>query len=132
VAEDSKITAFRADFPEFGDVTAYPESMILFWYGIAEKRLIQTRWADLYTHGLELCTAHLVSLAKNEQNIAAAGGTPGSGMNGMVASESVGDVSASYNVESILEKDAGQWNATSYGRMFINLANIVGMGGAQL
>jgi hypothetical protein len=131
MAEETKITTFRTDFPEFADVTAYPEAVLLFWYGIAEKQLIVARWADLYTYGLELCTAHYVALAKQNQMASAAGGKPGNASGGPISSQSVGDVSVSYDTQAGIEQDAGFWNNTNYGKQFIRLARMCGMGGYQ-
>jgi hypothetical protein len=119
------LSTFRADFPEFTSTTDYPDALLTFWSGIAEKRVIQTRWDDLYTHGVELATAHYVALAK--QNQAAPGAA-----SGLVASESAGGVSVSYDTSAGSLKDGGHWNQTTYGRQFMELARMVGMGGYQL
>ncbi len=125
MAEDSRVTAFRGHFPEFADTAEYTEAVILFWYGIAEKRAIQDRWGDMYTHGLELACAHFVTIAKRN------GVDPGNA-GGVQASKSVGDVSVSYDTQAAIEKDGGQWNLTWYGQQFLQLARLNGMGGVQL
>ena len=118
------ITTFREDFPEFASETTYPDPQITFWSEIAEKRLIVSRWADLYAHGVELATAHYLTVAA--KNAVSPGGAQG-----LQTSKSVGDVSASYDVQAISLKDGGQWNMTSYGRQFLELARLCGMGGYQ-
>ena len=118
-------STFRSHFPEFTDVTAYPDSVITFWSGIAEQRIIQRRWEDLYDHGVELATAHYVTLATI--NAAAPGQT-----GGLVSSEGAGGVSVSFDTGAVALKDGGNWNQTSYGRMFLELARICGSGGMQL
>lgn len=125
MAEDSRVTALRGHFPEFANTTAYAEAVILFWYGIAEKQVIQDRWGDMYTHGLELATAHYVTLAKRN---AIKPGDAG----GVVSSKGVGDISVSYDSQAGTEKDGAQWNLTWYGREFLRLARMLGMGGMQL
>lgn len=131
--EDSRVTAFRSYFPEFTDATAYTQAVILFWYGLAETRLenAQARWADLYTPGLMLLTAHYVVIAVKNEKVAAAGGVPGENQ-GVKSSKAVGGVSASYDTNVGSEKDAGQYNLTTYGRQFYSLMRIAGMGGVQL
>lgn len=122
------IEGFRDHFPEFADETAYPDAMIEFWSGLAEARMspAQARWGNLYPYGLELMTAHYLSGAKQDEET-----SPGSS-GGMVSSESAGDVSISYDTGAVAIEGAGDWNATSYGRKWKQLANIVGMGGIQL
>jgi hypothetical protein len=38
----------------------------------------------------------------------------------------------SYDTGSIIEQGGGVWNATTYGMRWIQLANLVGMGGVQV
>lgn len=123
---------FRSHFPEFASETTYPPAVLTFWSGIAEKLVIEERWDDLYDHGVELATAHYLSLAAGDQKQAAAGGTPGNATQGAITSQSVGGVSVSFDTSSAMEKDAGHWNVTTYGRQFIFLARMIGMGGYQL
>lgn len=125
------IAQFREDFPEFADVTVYPDATVTFWSGIGEKMLIATRWADLYAYGLELFTAHQLALAANDQKTVAMGGTPGQATE-VKSGKSVGGVSVSLDTAASIELNAGHWNLTTYGRQFIRLARIAGMGGAQL
>jgi uncharacterized membrane protein len=122
---------FRLDFLEFGDTTAYTDAVITFWSGIAVLRLDSVRWGTFYTHGLELLTAHYVALARADQLAAAAGGIGGNST-GAISSQSADDVSVSFDSAAGTEKDAGQFNLTTYGRQFIQLARIVGGGGVQL
>ena len=123
---------FRSHFPEFASETLYPPTVVTFWSGIAEKLVIEERWDDLYDHGVELATAHYLSLAAGDQRQAAAGGIPGNSTQGAITSQAVGGVSVSFDSSSALETDAGHWNATTYGRQFIRLARMIGMGGYQL
>lgn len=119
------IAQFRIDFPEFTDATTYPTAMIKFWSRLAEVRMNVLRWGNLYPYGVELCTAHYITVASKNAT------SPG-GVGGMVASKSVGPAAVSYDTASISIDGAGDWNATSYGRQWKQLANIVGMGGIQL
>jgi len=125
-------TVFRSHFPEFASETTYPPAVVTFWSGIAEKLVIEARWDDLYDHGVELATAHYLALAAADQKQAAAGGIPGNATQGAITSESVGGVSVSFDTGSAMDQGAGHWNATTYGRQFIRLARMIGMGGYQL
>ncbi len=126
---------FRLDFPEFSNTSSYPDAMINFWLGIAVTRLTpaQGRWGDLFIPGLELFTAHFVSIqALNQLQAATNGGTGIPGMQrGAISSESA-EISASYDVAAVTIEGAGQWNLTTYGTQFIELSNLVGMGPIQV
>jgi hypothetical protein len=111
---------FRTHFPEFADTTKYPDAVLTYWSGFITTRLNVDRWADALDYGVELATAHYVKLITD------------SDMSGVLTSKSVGDVSASYDIASTIEGNAGHWNSTKYGKLFVNLARIIGVGGAQL
>lgn len=126
------IALFRQSFPEFSDEYKYTDSMITFWSGLGEKLLNETRWDDFYVEGLQLFTAHHLIMAYQNETLAAANKTPGTGASGVVSSKSVGGVSVSYDTGSITLQDAGNFNLTTYGRSFWQLMLIVGMGGYQV
>ncbi len=123
----SLVLTFRSDFPEFANVANYPTSMINFWAVLGDKMLNEDRWGDLRTHGLELFVAHNITLQAQGIADAAAGGIPGGG--GLVASQSAGSVSVSMDTTSGAEQDGGNYNLTTYGKQFLRLSRIVGMGG---
>jgi hypothetical protein len=104
---------FRAAFPEFGDVAKYPDATIIFWSGLGVKMLNKDRWGAIYVEGLMLYTAHYVTIAG--QN-ARSGAVPGNAGGGAQSQKAVGKVSVSNDTASVTEEDAGQWNATNYGR----------------
>jgi len=118
---------FVTHFPEFADGDVYTSALITFWSGVADKMLNVDRWDDLLDTGLELLTAHFLTLAVQNADDAANGSIPGS--TGMVSSESIGPLSSSYDNSAIAEINAGDYNASRYGRQFIRMARIVGMGG---
>ncbi len=123
------IATFRVNFPEFTDETKYPDSMVSFWEGIADKRLNLLKWGDLLDEGLQLYTAHhLVIAAMNVVDVAL-GADPGKST-GVVGSQSVGGVSVSIDTGASLETDAGYWNETIYGKMFYRLMRTIAAGGA--
>jgi len=122
---------FRSDFPEFGSATVYPDSLINFWLGVAVARLNQCAWGTLYTQGLELMTAHYVSIAGQRRKVAGVGGQPGASM-GAISSKSVDKVSLGYDTALVGNEGAGQWNLTTYGTEFYELMQLIGMGGIQI
>ena len=125
--------SFRAAFPEFADTARYPDAMLDFWAGIGERLMFpqQHRWDTVYDYGLQLFVAHNITLAA--QNVAASGsgGVPGS-ISGPTTSKAVGSVSVSYDAASSIEPNAGHWNLTTYGKMLIHLARMIGAGGIQI
>lgn len=125
--------SFRAAFPEFADNARYPDAMLDFWSGIGERLMFpqQHRWDTVYDYGLQLFVAHNITLAA--QNVAASGsgGVPGS-VSGPTTSKAVGSVSVSYDAASSIEPNAGHWNLTTYGKMLIHLARMIGAGGIQI
>lgn len=125
------IGAFRTSFPEFASTTTYPDSMINFWAGLAEKLVRPCVWGDCVTQGVQLYVAHEITLAAQNAASASVGGTPGS-QGGIASSKTVGSVSVGYDSASTSEKNAGWWNLTNYGRQFFRLAQIFGAGAIQL
>jgi len=127
------VEQFRLDFSEFSAINpqVYSNGLINFWAGIGDLRLNIDRWGDLRDHGLELFVAHHISISVADKNVAALGGITGQASS-LKSSKSVGDVSVSYDNNAMIETDGGNYNLTTYGREFLRLARIVGMGGAQI
>lgn len=123
--------AFRAMFPEFGDATSFPDSLVSTWLNVAALRVNAERWGDLTDTGLGYLTAHQLTLAKRNQLAVAMGDTPGQ-VSGPVAGKSVGKVSVNYFSPISALEGGGTWNVTDYGTQFIQLARLIGVGGAQL
>ena len=97
---------FRQDFPEFADVTQYPNSAVDLWLSLGIKTLPADRWCDYLDVGLELFTAHNLALAAGNQLAAAVGGAPGQ-VKGPLTSKSVDKVSAGYDTGAITLQDGG-------------------------
>ncbi|WP_158810460.1 DUF4054 domain-containing protein [Beijerinckia sp. L45] len=125
------IAQFRGDFPEFGSATAYPDTQVQMYLNLAEMRLNQTRWDELWTYGVELYTAHSLALAKMRAATAATGAAPGA-TTGIVTSKSVGGVSKSSDIGVATVEGAGTYNLTSYGSEFWQLVLQIGIGGVQV
>lgn len=122
---------FRTDFPEFADTTQYPDAVVNLWLSVGVLSLPVDRWDTLYNIGLELFTAHHLTIASKNTGAASAGGVPGS-VQGPIASKSVDKVSVSYDAGAVSLTDGGFWNMTSYGIQFLQMARMIGAGGIQL
>lgn len=119
---------FISHFPEFATA---PEAQIAFWSEQAERLLPVKIWGTSREFGVELFTAHQLTLALGNARAATVGGIPG-GQQGGVTAKGVDKVSVSYDVGSVGELNGGHWNESSYGRQFLRLARNVGAGGRQL
>jgi hypothetical protein len=132
------ITAFRTEFPEFADTTAYPDSQLSFWASVAELQMDRDRWGydplaptDMYRTGVKLYVAHEIVIARQNVSYAAVGGNPGQ-HGGIANSKSEGQVSIGFDSSTQTEKDAGWWNRTTYGIQYVRLMRIFGTGTIQL
>lgn len=123
--------AFRVEFPEFSNTTKYPDSQLDFWAGIAEIQVVEDIWTTMKPFAVKLYVAHEITLAAQNFQAAAVGGTPGS-QGGIASSKTVGSTSVSYDASTTTEKDAGWWNLTNYGKQFYRLAQMYGAGAIQL
>lgn len=122
---------FRQQFPEFTDPSIYTDAIILFWDGIAANWLDLNRWDTMYPVGEALFVAHHLVISARDGLAVLGGGIPGV-VNGTLASKSVGDVSASYDINSVSLDNQGFWGTTSYGQRFLQIARLLGAGGIQL
>jgi Protein of unknown function (DUF4054) len=125
------ISQFRSSFPEFADIVKYPDAQISFWATLATAQVNPCRWKSQTTTGIMLYVAHEITLAAQNQRAGVNGGTPGA-MSGPASSKTVGSVTVAYDTQQTAEKDAGWWNLTTYGKQFIRLARIFGVGAVQL
>lgn len=125
------VQAFREAYPEFNDTAKYPDAMISSWAALAQAMVNPCRWRSQTALGVNLYVAHEITLQSQQAQAANAGGSP-AGPSGVVNSKTVGSVTVAYDTASAVEKDAGWWNLTLYGRQFIRLARIFGSGPVQL
>lgn len=125
------IATFRAAFPEFANTSTYPDAQITFWATLAEQQVVQRIWGDVWGLGVQLYVAHEITLAAQNVQAAAVGGSPGQS-GGIANSKAVGAVNVAYDAATQTEKDAGWWNRTTYGQQFIRLTRIFGAGAIQL
>lgn len=124
------VASFRAAFPEFGNSTTYPDATVNYWIALAGRLLNADRWGDLLDDGVMLFAAHNLVLSAHAVSAASNGGVAGA--SGLVASKQVDKVAVSYDTGSVALEGGGEFNATSYGRRYFQLARLVGIGGGQL
>lgn len=125
------IPAFRTNFPEFSNTEKYPTAQITFWANFAAAMVRECVWKTQWSVGVSLYVAHEITLAALNDQIASNGGQPGSG-GGIANSKTVGNASIGYDTAGVVEKDAGYFNTTLYGRQFYRLSQLFGMGAIQL
>jgi hypothetical protein len=136
------VASFRIDFPEFGSVVIYPNSVITYYLTLAGFLLSRTRFgcpvaavsnppSNMYDMATELFVAHHIAIEKQAMDAARTGGTPGV-TTGPVASKSVGPVSISYSPGDVVSEGAGFWNLTVYGMRFWKLVMMFGAGPIQV
>lgn len=125
------ISTFRTNFPEFASTSVYPDAQITFWAGVAETLLVQNVWGTSYGFAVNLYVAHEITLATQNSQAAAVGGSPGQ-HGGIANSKAVGAVNVAYDAATQTEKDAGWWNRTTYGQQLYRLIRMFGSGAVQL
>lgn len=116
------IAAFRAAFPQFVDVLAYPDPVIQGWVNLATTSAMGSWFALATLTEQQLLVAHLGALMSK---VAAEGTAP----TGALVSAGQGSVSASFTPPPV--KSAwGYWLSSSpYGATLWGLLQIAGMGG---
>lgn len=125
------VADMRRDFPEFADTTKYSDAMIQRQLRIASSMLSEQTWAESWGYGIELRTAHYLTIgARNSAAVAA--GSVGGAVSGLLTSKAVDKVSAGYDVGATTYEGAGFWNTTSYGIEFWQLMMLFGAGPIQL
>ena len=125
------VDSFRANFCEFSDVNAYRDDDIAFWLMYANLLLNANRWASLLDLGLQLFVAHNLVLERQAKTASLNGAPPGLAT-GIISAKSVDSVSISYDTNSAMEKDAGQWNLTTYGQRYFRMMRMFGAGPIQV
>ena len=124
-------TSLRAQFPAFASTTTYSDPMVSAWLAVGVNFVNADRWGDQTDFGVSLWTCHHLALEGKAYAAALAGQTPGTQI-GVLSSKSGGGVSASYDISSSTEKDAGYWNQTQYGIQFYRLMMMFGAGPLQV
>ena len=125
---------FLEDFEQFTNA-GIPSSLMTQFISMADATVLKTRWHETWRYGMGLFIAHFSTLFM-QSAAQGADSTPaevvGAGQAvGVVASESVGDVSASYDLSAIVSSLEGwaAWDMTTYGIQYATLARMLGKGG---
>jgi len=124
------VSEFRTAFPEFADGVKYPDTLVQLWLDVSVRLVNADRWAELTNLGIMLATAHSVVIGARSAAAAAKGLPPG-GVAGIQSSKSADGLSASYDVSSVTEQGAGQWNSTVYGTRYFQMLKLMGAGPLQ-
>lgn len=127
------VAQFRANFPEFADVSVYPDAQVQFWLDYAYTRLNPHAWADSLDYGVQLFVAHYLTLAQRNIASAASGNAGTSGMvTGLLTQKKVDKVSLNFDTSAVTNAGAGSYNSTTYGVLYWELMQMAGMGVVQL
>jgi hypothetical protein len=121
---------FRAASPNFADTTTYPDEMIQLYLNAASLLLPACVWGRTLGLATVLFVNHNLTLFA-QQFPNGIGSTPVP-LRGPVQSETAGALSVSYDMQAVLDPDAGWWNYTPYGQLFYRLMMIFGAGPRQI
>lgn len=125
------IAQFRLDFPEFANTTKYTDAQIGRQLTASSMILGEPVWGDLWGYGIEVRTAHYLTIAARNA-AAVGGGGVGGAVSGFMTSKQVDKASAGYDFGATTYEGAGFWNTTSYGIEFWQLMMLFGAGPIQL
>jgi len=118
---------FRAMFPEFANVDAYPDAQIVNWETVAYEQLNPRRLGASLDLAAMLYTAHSMVLSAREVQTAANGGIVGE-VTGPVSSKAVATVSVGYATSAYSLDDASFWNMSTYGLRLFRMMWAYGLG----
>jgi hypothetical protein len=122
-------TDFLNVFPKF--TTVVPDGVMAMYITLASACLSQARWGAQWQFGMALFVAHYCTLylQSEGQPGTTAGQVAASGLaKGIAVSQSVGDVSISYEPVTSDFGSWGAWQLTTYGVQLITIAKLVGWG----
>lgn len=122
---------FRKHYPEFGSIENYPNSAVEYYLTWATILMNPERWLSALPLAVELYAAHFLSeeyAAFQNSRL----NQPAGSISGPVSARSVDKVSLTYDVNSVVDTDAGDWNQTIYGRRLWRMVMIAGMGPIQV
>ena len=116
------IEDFRTRFPEFSDVTSYPDARVQLFIddSIQDIGSDESRWAGKYNRAQSYYVAHLLHKA----SLLEAGST--SSTTGPISSKTAGGVSVSRSVVAKKRSDTDDaLMSTYYGQTFMSIRNSV-------
>lgn len=123
------LAQFRTDYPEFADVTAYPDSRVQYWLTFANTLISDDRMGDMADYARAFSTAHNLAVWKVTSS-GSTNGAPGIAK-GVLSAASVADVSKSYDTSIGAYANQGYFNLTVYGQRYLELVLMFGAGGVQ-
>ena len=123
---------FLAMYPQF--TNHIPAAMLSSFILLANNSLEEARWHSHWKLGMALFIAHYCQLYLNSSSPADTLLEKAKSLSkpqGLTASKSVGDVSISYDFNTISDslKSWGTWNLTIYGQQLATIGKLVGKGG---
>lgn len=125
------VATFRSHFPEFNSTTMYPNAGVQFWLAFAYRMVNADRFGTNLDIGVELFTAHFITMEARSVLETAGGGIPGVNV-GVQSNKSVDRISIGYDTGAGTEEGQGHWNTTTYGTRFIWMTKMFGAGPIQL
>jgi hypothetical protein len=126
------ISDFLMMYPQFG--TSFPADILQMYVDLANAAIQQARWRSYWKPAMGWFIAHFCTIylqgSANPASGAAAALAAGQAV-GLNTSESVGDVSASIDYNTIAQDLDGwaAWKLTIYGQQLATIGKIVGKGG---
>jgi hypothetical protein len=121
---------FRLHFPAFADTTTFPDPQVQFFIDMATVMCNPVVWCQLRQMGVELLTAHFLTMQQWMMQGAAGGGVPGMAT-GIASSKSVSKVSVSYDQTTGTTEGFGPFMYTVWGRQYAWYAQLAGTGGYE-
>lgn len=129
------IEEFREAFAPFADSEKYPDTRVSSWMAFAEQMTDSRRWkcSGLRDRAIGFLTAHYLQIAEQRDELTGEAAIPTAAAGAKTSeSQSADGVSYSDGYDATAYTGAGQLASTWYGQMFLDLKNIVGLGGFQV
>lgn len=123
---------FRADFPSFADTTKFPDAQIQRFLDLSGCMINTDRWGCFSTMGMELITAHFLTMQGYFLAINQGMPYPAGMALGIPTSKSVSKVSVGKDIASFMIEGGGPWNYTVYGQQYLWWVTLVGTGGYEV
>jgi hypothetical protein len=123
---------FRTDFPAFGDTVKFPDAQIQRFLDVSGCMINACRWGCLSTMGMELITAHFLTMQSYFLYRSQGMPFPAGMAMGIPTSKSVSKVSVGSDIASFMMEGWGPWNYTIYGQQYAYWAMLVGTGGYEV
>lgn len=121
-------------YPQFNNTSVVPTAVLNMYIGLAKEVVNVDRFQEMWEHAMGLFIAHFLTLwlqGTAAANSPAAKVLSAGSARGLRTSSSVGDVSVSYDFQTIAQGINGwaSWKLTTYGIQFATIGRIAGKGG---